>query len=160
MSIQTYYLCRCKLLQHRAFISPHFKAYRYLDVEALPYHSKAPRSSYRQKSSRSLPLSDLYAARTFRVHLDTCNLGGLEVGRHLSRLSLTTRFLGAVVPCIRFGCRVIRPSDSICGRSALSGTAIKSPLYMICIVRPLYCGRARRPNQSTYYDRFGAGCQV
>ena len=145
MSIQTYYLCRCKLLQHRAFISPHFKAYRYLDVETLPYQSKASRSSYRQKSSRAFPLSDLNADRTFLVHLDTCNLGGLEVGRHLSRLSFIT-CLGAVVPCTRFGCRLTRPSESICGRSALSGTSIKSPLYIICIVRPLYCGSGPSPS--------------
>jgi hypothetical protein len=160
MSIQTYYLCRCKLSQHRAFISPHSRPLLSPDVEALPYHGKAPRSSHSpSQSSRSRPCSDLAVRRTSRVLLDTCSLGGLEVGRHLSRRSLVTCF-GARSPVKRFTCRLTTPSSSILGRRHLSGTSSKSPLYIICIRQLLLLWAGQSPNPCNHYTEVRPGSQA
>ena len=115
-------------------------------------------SSYRQKSSRAFPCSDLNADRISLVHLDTCSLGNLDSGRHLSRFEFGT-CRSALVPCIRLGCRLITPL-SIVGTKHLSGTSIKSPLYVIYMMRLLYCGPNQSPDPCTYYDRLHQDCQV
>ena len=115
-------------------------------------------SSYRQKSSRACPCSDLNADRTSLVHLDTCSLGNLDSGRHLSRFLFGT-CRSALVPCICFIPSPTLPSTTL-GTRHLSGTSIKSPLYIICIVRLLYCGPNQSPDPCTYYDRLHQDCQV
>jgi len=110
------------------------------------------------QSSRSRPCSDLAVRRTSRVLLDTCSLGGLEVGRHLSRLSFVTCF-GARSPVKRFTCRVIEPSSPTLGRRHLSGASSKSPLYNICIARLLIAGQASRLTHDNHYTLIRLGCQ-
>ena len=124
------------LLQHSRFTAT---------LTLVPYQSKVLMSSYRQKSSRACPCSDLNAVRIFLVHFDTCSLGRLDSGRHLSRRLFGTCF-SALVPCTCLIPRPTLPSTTL-GTRHLSGTSIKSPLYVIYIVRLLYCGWASRLNQ-------------